>query len=69
MMYDAPVIKYRKDDEGKPKPGEAGFKRTSEQAEKAYEQWKKRQEEERKKGKKYDLKKFIQNGEKVPKGR
>lgn len=63
-MYDAPVVKYKKDDENKPKPGEKGFKRTAEQAQKAYEQWKKRQEADKKKGVKYDLTALMQTGEK-----
>ena len=68
MMFDAPVVKYKKDTDGKPKPGEAGFKRTAEQAQKAYEQWKKRQEEEKARGQKYDLDTFMKTGEKKPVG-
>ena len=68
MMYDAPVVKYKKDTDGKPKPGEAGFKRTAEQAAKAYEEWKKRREEEKAEGVKYDLEAFMNTGEKKPVG-
>ena len=65
-MYDAPVVKYKKDEENKPKPGEKGFKRTAEQAQKAYEQWKKRQEEDKAKGVKYDLGALMRTGEAKP---
>ena len=68
MMYDAPVVKYKKDNSNKPKPGEAGYTRTAEQAEKAYEEWKKRREEEKAKGQKYDLAAFMNTGEKKPIG-
>lgn len=66
MMYDAPVVKYKKEKDKGPKPGEKGFTRTAEQAERAYEKWKKRQEEEKARGIKYDLNTFIKNGEKKP---
>jgi len=66
MMYDAPVVKYKRDDEGKPKPGQEGFKRTAEQAQAAYEKWKKRREDEKKQGIKMDLGAFLNTGEKRP---
>lgn len=64
MMYDAPVVKYKKDRDNEPKPGEKGFKRTAEQAQKAYNEWKKRQEQDKAKGIKYDLGALMLNGEK-----
>lgn len=64
MMYDAPVVKYKKDRDNEPKPGEKGFKRTAEQAQKAYDDWKKRYEADKKKGIKYDLGALMLNGEK-----
>lgn len=66
MMYDAPVVKYKKDDESKPKPGEKGFKRTAEQAQKEYDEWKRRVEAEKKAGIKYDLGALMSTGEKKP---
>ncbi len=66
MMYDAPTIKYKRDDSGKPKPGEKGFKRTSEQAQAAYEKWKKRKEKEKAEGVKMDLGAFLGTGERKP---
>lgn len=65
-MCDAPVIKHKRDDENKPKPGEKGFKRTEEQAQKAYEKWKKRQEQDKARGIRYDLTKLMETGEKKP---
>lgn len=67
-MCDAPVVKYKKDDDAKPKPGEKGFKRTEEQAQMAYEKWKKRQEQDKKRGVRYDLSKLMQTGEKTEMG-
>ena len=64
MMYDAPVVKYKKDKDNEPKPGEKGFQRTAEQAQKAYAQWKKRWEADKAKGIKYDLGALMTNGEK-----
>lgn len=66
MMYDAPVVKYKAED-NKPKPGEKGFTRTAEQAQQAYEKWKNRREKEREQGIKYDLDAFIKSGEKKEK--
>lgn len=63
MIVDAPLTVYqaRKD---KPKPGEKGFTRTAEQAAREYDRWKKRQEEEKKRGVKIDLNTFLSTGEK-----
>ena len=58
MMYDAPVVKYKKDESNKPKPGEKGYTMTAEKAQAAYEEWKKR--------KKYDLTALMEKGETVP---
>lgn len=66
MVCDAPVIKYKKDTENKPKPGQKGFKVTAEQAQAAYDKWKARQEAEKKAGIKMDLEAFIKTGERVP---
>ena len=66
-MYDAPVVKYKKDD-NKPKPGEKGFSMTAEKAQAAYEKWKRRQEEDKAKGVKYDLTALMKSGKKVPVG-
>lgn len=66
MMYDAPVVKYKKDDSGKPKPGEKGFTMTAEKAQAAYRKWKERNDADKAKGVKYDLTALMENGEKVP---
>ena len=58
MQCDVPLIKYRRDDKGKPKPGEKGFTRTAAQAQAEYEKWKSRR--------KMDLGAFMQNGKRVP---
>lgn len=67
MFCDAPVIKYKRDDDNKPKPGEKGFTRTAEQAQAAYAKWKARVEAEKKAGKKMDLDAFLKTGEKKDK--
>jgi hypothetical protein len=64
LTIDTPIVVYKRDDSGKPKPGEKGFTRTAEQARKEYERWKARQEEEKKKGVKIDLNTFLKTGEK-----
>ena len=64
LTIDTPIVVYKRDDSGKPKPGEKGFTRTAEQARKEYERWKARQEAEKKKGVKIDLSTFLSTGEK-----
>ena len=64
LTIDTPIVVYKRDDSGKPKPGEKGFTRTAEQARKEYEKWKARQEAEKKKGVKIDLSTFLSTGEK-----
>lgn len=66
-MYDAPVVKYKKD-KNKPKPGEKGWTCTADKAQAAYEKWKNRQKAEKQKGVKYDLAALMKNGEKKPVG-
>lgn len=64
LIYaDAPitVFKMRKD---KPKPGEAGFTKTAEQAALDYARWKRRKEEEKRRGVTVDMNTFLQTGEK-----
>ena len=67
MMLDAPIVVYKADD-NKPKPGEKGFTMTADKARKAYEKWLARQEEDKRKGVKYDLSALMKNGTKVPAG-
>lgn len=67
LCADQPTVIYKKDKSNEPKPGEKGFERTAEQAQKAYEQWKKRKEQEKKQGKVISLGTFIQTGEKKEK--
>lgn len=47
MSADVPIVVYKKERNG-PKPGEKGFQRTAEQAKKAYDAWKARQDAEKK---------------------
>lgn len=61
MMYDAPVVKYKRSKD-KPKPGQKGFSRTAEQARAEYESWKNRQEKEKQAGVKYDLGTLMHSG-------
>ena len=63
IYTDKPITVYpsRKD---KPKPGEKGFTRTAEQAAREYDRWKKRQEEEKKRGITVDLGTFLATGDK-----
>lgn len=63
MMYDAPVVKYKRSKD-KPKPGQKGFTRTADQARAEYEKWKKRQDAEKQAGVKYDLNALMSSGKK-----
>lgn len=64
LTIDTPIVVYRRDDSGKPKPGEKGFARTADQAQAAYKKWKERQEREKKSGKKVNLEAFLSTGKK-----
>ena len=61
---DQPLVVYKRDDSGKPKPGEKGFTKTAAEAARDYQLWKARQEAEKKQGIKIDLDTFLSTGEK-----
>lgn len=64
LIYaDFPITVYKARND-KPKPGEQGFSKTAEEAARDYARWKKRKEEEKKKGIKVDLDTFLSTGEK-----
>ena len=64
LIYaDFPVTVY-KATRDKPKPGEKGYTKTAAQAALDYARWKKRKEEEKRKGVTVDLNTFLQTGEK-----
>lgn len=59
LTIDQPIIVYKREQD-KPKPGEKGFTRTAEQAQKEYQKWKTRQEAEKKaKGKTLNMQDFL----------
>lgn len=61
MRADAPVTVYKARDD-RPKPGEQGFTKTAEEAARDYARWKRRKEEEKKKGVRVDLDTFLSTG-------
>ena len=61
MTADVPFVAYKARDD-KPKPGEKGFKRTAAQAQKAYQEWLDRKEQEKKKGVAVNLENFLATG-------
>lgn len=59
---DQPIVVYKKrEDDGKPKPGDPGYKPDEEKLKKAVEKWK-----ERKRQRKFDMKHYLATGEKIP---
>lgn len=59
LTIDQPLVVYKKDNANKPKPGQKGYKKTAAEAQKDYERWKARHEEEQKRGKKITLSSFL----------